>query len=315
MRALQRQALLPTFVALLSLAAALASAQVLTGAISGRVTDASGAVLPGVTVTVTSPALIGGSQVAVTDSLGDYHFTLLPPGSYRVNFQLQGFTTLNVNGVSVVGGSTMTVNQRLTVATLSASVTVTSQAPAVDLKSTNIATNWSEQKFDSLPYGRGIRGFVRMLPSVSMNQNQFDVGGNTVGGAATSGGKTYGRSGDELYEFDGVIWDEFFGDYNTYSQVQASTASKGAQYQSPGLTLNYLIKSGGDQFHGNYLAAYQGPSLESNNVTQSLLNRGFVPGDNKFTRYTDLSADLGGPILKHRLWFYGIRWPRTTRGF
>src|SRR5690242_5227752 len=111
-----------------------AFAQIQTGAITGRASDNSGALIPGVEVTITSPAMIGGARSAPTDELGVYRFTLLPAGTYRVSFALPGFKTLNIEGVYVPPGGTMTINGAMTVASVAEEVTVTSQAPQIDLE-------------------------------------------------------------------------------------------------------------------------------------------------------------------------------------
>jgi hypothetical protein len=283
--------------------AAPAVAQSTTGTITGRAVDSSGAILPGVAVSITSPQMIGGAREAVTDSLGTYRFTLVPPGVYQVKFQLASFRALSIDGVVVTANATMTVNAPLQVDNLAESVTVVSTTPTIDLQSTQVGVNWSEQQMEDLPYGRGIRGLARLVPGLS--PTQFDVGGNTVGGSTTTGARSYGRSGGELIKFDGVVWDQFFGDYNTYDQVQVSAAAKGAESQSPGVTLSFLVKSGGNKFSGNYLFAHQSGGMQGNNVTPELRAQGFDPGNNKFTRYNDISFDLGGPIIRDKLWFYG----------
>jgi hypothetical protein len=276
--------------------------QGLTGTITGRALDSSGGVLPGVEVSVASPSMIGGARSAVTDDQGVYRFTQLAPGEYQVSFKLSGFKTLNITNVRVDVGSTMTINGQMNIDAVSESVTVISDAPVIDLQSTQVGVNWDEKQMEDLPYGRGIRGLARLLPGLS--PTQFDVGGNTVGGSTTTGARSYGRTGGELIKFDGVVWDRFFGDYNTYEQVQVSSAAKGAEAQSPGVTLSFVIKSGGNNFSGMYLAAWQDGAFQSDNVTPELRERGFDPGDNKFTRYNDFSADLGGPIIRDKLWFY-----------
>ena len=288
---------------LLMAAAPSARAQSTTGTITGRAVDSSGAVLPGVAVSISSPQMIGGARDAVTDSLGTYRFTLVPPGTYQVKFQLASFRALAIDGVVVTANATMTVNAPLQVENLAESVTVTSSTPTIDLQSTQVGVNWSEQQMNDLPYGRGIRGLARLVPGLS--PTQFDVGGNTVGGSTTTGARSYGRSGGELIKFDGVVWDQFFGDYNTYDQVQVSAAAKGAEAQSPGVTLSFLVKSGSNKFSGNYLFAQQTGAMQGNNVTPELRAQGFDPGNNSFTRYNDISLDLGGPIIRDKLWFYG----------
>lgn len=273
-----------------------------TGTLTGRALDASGAVLPGVTVTIASPQMIGGARTTVTDEQGLYRFTQLPAGEYRVSFSLQGFRTLNVEGVRIVIGTTTSINGALELETVSESVTVTSNTPVIDLQATTVGVNWDQKQLDELPYGRGVRGLARLVPGLS--PTQFDVGGNTVGGSTTTGARSYGRNGGELIKFDGVVWDQFFGDYNTYDQIQFAGAAKGADQQSPGITLSFVIKSGGNRFSGTYLFAHQDGAFQSSNVTQKLLDEGYVPGENKFTRYNDISLDLGGPIKRDRLWFY-----------
>ncbi len=297
-----------TLVGALALALALALtpsafAQTLTGTITGRALDTSGGVLPGVEVSITSPAMIGGARLAVTDEQGVYRFTQLPSGEYQVTFKLSGFKTLNITGVRVDVGATMTINGPLGIDTVSETVTVVSDAPVIDLQATTVGVNWDDKQMDDLPYGRGIRGMARLLPGLS--PTQFDVGGNTVGGSTTTGARNYGRNGGELIKFDGVVWDQFFGDYNTYEQVQVSSAAKGAEAQSPGATLSFVIKSGGNNFSGMYLLSWQDGAFQGNNVTQDLINQGYVPSSNKFTRYNDVSLDLGGPIIRDKLWFYG----------
>ena len=279
-----------------------AFSQALTGTITGRALDSSGGILPGVEVSVSSPALIGGPRTVFTDSQGVYRVTQLPSGEYRVSFKLSGFRTLNVEAVTLGVGSTMTINGTMQIDALEESVTVVSDTPVIDLQATTVGVNWDQKQMEDLPYGRGIRGLARLVPGLS--PTQFDVGGNTVGGSTTTGARNYGRNGEELIKFDGVVWDQFFGDYNTYEQVQISQAAKGAEAQSPGVTLSYVIKSGGNNFSGQYLLAWQDGAFQGNNVTPELRAAGFDPGKNKFTRYNDISLDLGGPILRDKLWFY-----------
>src|SRR5204862_7384162 len=123
-----------------------AFAQSTTGTITGRAVDSSGAVLPGVAVSISSPQMIGGAREAVTDALGTYRFALVPPGTYQVKFTLTSFRELMVEGVVVTANATTTVNAPLPVDTLTESVTVTSTTPTIDLQSTQVGVNWSEQQ-------------------------------------------------------------------------------------------------------------------------------------------------------------------------
>ena len=127
-------------IVLVVLVPTLAAAQTATSTLTGRATDTSGAALPGATVSITSPNLIGGARTTVTDEQGVYRLTQLPGGSYAVKFELAGFSTLTVEGVSVSGGSTMTINGKLDLATIQEAVTVTSQAPTIGNASQRSAT-------------------------------------------------------------------------------------------------------------------------------------------------------------------------------
>lgn len=201
--------------------------QIQTGTITGRAMDASGALIPGVEVSVSSPAMIGGARVAPTDELGTYRFTLLPPGSYRVSFSLPGFKTLNIEGVNLQAGATMTINGAMEVSTVSEEVTVTSEVPAIDLEAAAVGINFNATNIDKLPYGRAIRGLSQMIPGIYTPY--YDVGGSTIGGSTTVSGRIYGRTGGELLQFEGVVWDQFFGDFGTYQEIQYLAAAKGAE--------------------------------------------------------------------------------------
>src|SRR5215475_4169959 len=117
-----------------------------TGTITGRAQDSSGALIPGVEVTIASPAMIGGARTAVTDETGGYRFTLLPAGTYSVKFALSGFKTINITDVVVTPNATMTINGAMEVASTAEEITVTSQAPVIDLEAATVGVNWDIHK-------------------------------------------------------------------------------------------------------------------------------------------------------------------------
>ena len=270
-------------VALLLVAAMVAPAwsQQQTGSISGRAEDASGAALPGVTVSIASTNLIGGARTAVTDGQGVYRFTLLPGGRYTVKFELSGFGTLNIEGVTLGAGGAATVNGKLELATIQESVTVTSQSPTIDLESSKIAVNWDQQKLDELPYSRSLTGLVSLIPG--LYATSLDVGGSSFGTGSGPAARTFGRAGGGVVSYDGMIWDQTYGDFGTYEEAQITTAAKGADSMNPGLTMNLVVKSGSNTFKGTASANYQSGDFQSSNVSSELLARGYAPGVNKFT--------------------------------
>jgi hypothetical protein len=277
-------------------------AQSQTGAITGRATDTSGGALPGVTVSITSPNMIGGARTSVTDAEGVYRFTALPGGVYVVTFDLPGFNTLIIEGVQVNAGATMTINGRMDVASLQETVTVTSQAPTIDLEAAQVAVNWDQQKLDDIPYSRSLTGLVALIPG--LYATSYDVGGSSFGTGSGPAARTFGRAGGNVVSYDGMIWDQTYGDFGTYEEAQITTAAKGADAMNPGVTMNLVVKSGGNTFRGVGAMQYQNGDMQANNVSQELLDRGYAPGTNKFTSYRDVYGEIGGPILRDRLWFY-----------
>jgi len=289
-----------------------------TGNITGRAQDSSGALIPGVEVTITSPAMIGGARSAVTDETGSYRFTLLPAGTYRVSFALSGFKTLNIDGVAVTPQQTMTINAAMEVATTSEEVTVTSQAPAIDLEAATVGVNWDIHKLDDLPHSRSLRSLNTMVPGVYYDQT-WDVGGSQFGTTSAVQGLTFGRNaggslsgqnsdGNNVMAIDGLVWCQGYADYGSFAEVNFTTASKGADQGNAGLTMELIVKSGGNQFHGNFTQSYERgawhPFGQSTNIDSTLTARGFAAGSNKFVFNRQTYGDIGGPILHDKLWFY-----------
>ena len=290
-----------------------APAQEQTGNITGRAVDTSGGALPGVTVSTTSTNLIGGARTAVTDEQGVYRFTLLPGGIYTVSFNLTGFTNLNVAGVKLSAGSTMTINGKLDVASLQESITVTSQSPTIDLESSKVAVNWDQQKLDELPYSRSLTGLISLIPG--LYATSLDVGGSNFGTGSGPAARTFGRAGGGVVSYDGMVWDQTYGDFGTYEEAQITTAAKGADAMNPGVTMNLVVKSGSNTWKGQGSANYQSGDMQSKNVTADLLAKGYAPGANKFTKLKDYYGEIGGPILRDRLWFYASHRDASSGNF
>jgi len=304
MRSVRQIASLAIVCCLLFGASATALAQaVTTGAITGRAADETGFGLPGATVTIASPAMIGGSRTVPTDAQGSYRFTALVPGTYRVSFAISGFATLNVDDVTVVAGSTMTIDGAMRIGAMSESVTVSSEAPTIDLEAATVGVTWGRRNLDTLPFGKSLPSLVGLVPGLTATQ--FDVGASTMGGTAAPPARNYGRAGGNVTTYDGMVWDQTFGDFGSYDEIQITSAAKGAEASNPGATFNFVIKSGGNLFTGGLQTAWQDNSFQSNNVNQSLLDQGLAPSGSKYTRYTDVKSDVGGPIVRDRLWFYG----------
>ena len=210
------------------------------GTITGRAEDISGALIPGVEVTVSSSVMIQGSRTAITNETGSYRFTQLPGGDYTVSFSLPGFATLNIEGVTVRVGATATVNGAMEVATVAETITVTSQEPTIDLEQATVAVNFSDKEFEDVPYSRSLRGIMMMIPGVFATR--FDVGGSSFGTGSSSGGQAFGKSGDAQVVIDGMVWDQHYEDFGSFDEVQVTTAAKSAEQSNPGTSLSFVIK-------------------------------------------------------------------------
>ena len=135
-----------------------------TGTINGKVTDASQAVLPGVTVTATSPAMLG-PQVSVTNAEGNYRFPGVPPGTYTVTFELPGFSTVKHEGIEIRLGFTGTLNVEMKVASLQETVTVTGASPVIDTSTTRVQQNFKMEQLQSLPNARDMWALLAVTPA------------------------------------------------------------------------------------------------------------------------------------------------------
>jgi hypothetical protein len=296
--------------------ASLASAQAVTsgtGAINGRVTDASDAVMPGVTVTITSPSQMG-VRTEVTDADGNYRFSAVTPGDYVVAFELPGFSTVRNEGIRVSLGFTATVNAQLKVASLQESVTVTGQSPVVDTSATSVGNTFSAQQLSALPTSRDYFSLLAQSPAVQMAR--IDIGGSTNG--TQQGFVVYGTSGQVRVIFEGINATEATGAFGNYpdvggmEEVQMNTAAHTAEASTPGVQTQFISKSGGNQFRGTFYGGYSPEKWQAFNIDADQIARGLTAGGglqpqdvNRLNQYQDSNVGVGGYVIKDRLWWYG----------
>src|ERR671910_383291 len=216
-------------VTLLSLAAP-TFAQDFRGRINGTITDNTGAVLPGVTVTASSPALIQ-PQVQVTGADGSYRFLALPPGVYEIAYELAGFQTVKREGIRVVINQTLTVDQQLQVATLQETVTVTGESPIVDTTTTTMGTNFTKELLTEIPNARDIWAAMSQAPGLQMTS--YDVGGSRTG--TQTGFLTYGFGDQNQTKLEGIDTTESTGanagyfDFGSFEEFQVGGAGNSAE--------------------------------------------------------------------------------------
>ncbi len=290
-------------VLLLSIAPARAQGPT-SGSINGTVTDNTGAILPGVTVTATSPALLG-SQTATTNEQGIYRFPSVPPGVYKLTYELTGFASVVRQGIQVPLGFTATINVALAVGALQESVTVSGESPVVDTQNTTVQNNFNSELLKSIPNARDIWSLMAEAPGMTVSR--FDVGGSTAG--TQTGFQAYGSGGQNRVQVDGANTTEgtdaagFYFDYGAFEEISFGVSNAAdAQMPTPGVMINTVIKSGGNQIHGDAYADYENESLQGDN-TQGLKSLGVGKGT-RITKYYDPNFTLGGPIKKDKLWYF-----------
>src|SRR5947207_1013473 len=242
-----------------------------TGSINGKVADSSGGVLPGVTVSATSPSSMG-VQSSVTDTGGNYRFPALPPGTYTVTFELPGFNTLKRTDIVISMGFTAAVNVELAVAALQETVTVTGNSPVIDTSSTRVQQNFKLEALQEIPNSRNLWSLLAVTPSVTMSR--IDVGGNRAG--TQTGYSAYGYGGQNRVLVEGINTTEgtsgagFYVDYGSFEEVFLGTIGQGAEMPTPGVQSQMLGKSGGNKFQGEVYIDYERNSMIGDNVTGNL---------------------------------------------
>jgi hypothetical protein len=293
-----------------------AGAQITQGRLAGTVTDAQGAVLPGVTVTVTSPALIG-SQSTVTQPDGRYLFPALPSGTYRLTFELSGFQRLIRENAQVVLGQTISIDTQLALASLAESVTVTGDSPIIDITTTKVGSDLKGEALVAVPNSTDVWGALSESPGVRMQG--FDVGGSHK--SQQSGYEVFGITNQARVVSDGVDHTEgvggtgFYEDYYANEEVAVSGLGSDVEMNSGGGLIVTTIKSGGNQFKGlEHLSYEPGKFVGTNAAGSDISSRGFTcPNnsagaaqcDNPVLLFWEGHTDLGGPIYRDRSWFYG----------
>jgi hypothetical protein len=288
------------------------AAQELRGSIEGVVKDASGAVLPG--VTITAQTANGAVVTTVTDDTGTYRFPSLAPGDYTITANLQGFAPGKNDAVRVSLGQVKKVDFSLAVQGLTESVQVTAESPLVDVRSTTRQTNIRAEQVELLPKGRD---FTSLVTQASGANSEPKSGGISIDGAS-AGENRYIIDGIETTDIqDGTSGKNVIADFIEEVQVKSSgyTAEFGG---ATGGVINVLTKSGTNNWRGNVGLQMQGDALTGNRRPTLRLN----PTNTTIAEYHTFPEDdqtrlepgfaLGGPILRNRAWFFGAYQPALT---
>ena len=288
-----------------------AAAQATSG-INGKVTDSTSGALPGVTVTISSPALQVPSITAISAADGTYRFLDLPAGTYEARYELAGFRVSVRTGIALTVGFTATINVALEIGGLQESVTVSGASPVVDVTNTKVLSTLSIEQMSTIPNGRRPADIAMMTPGMMLNTipNSSSLGQGSFANSVTSGGvSNYIIATDGVEHNNGGIRSP---DLANVLEVNVTQSGGTADVAQSGTYVNVVSKSGGNEFHGRYAGIFAHHSLEASNLDAALIAQNLTSLNT--TRYfNDVNGDLGGRIIRDRLWFYGSIRERHNR--
>lgn len=285
-----------------------ASAQVFTGRIDVKVADSTGAVLPGVTVELTGQE----RHSAVTDASGEAHFLNLAPGTYNVSAKLQGFGDYANNNIPVTAGGSVPLRVTLSVAGVESAVTVTGEAPVIDPKKTATSTSVTRTELQGIPSARDPWVVLQTVPGVIVDR--VNVGGAESGQQSNFQAKGSG-TGENTWNLDGVSITDMaatgssaaYYDFDMFEQMQITTGGADLQQATGGVGVNLVLKSGSNALRGSGRYYFTNDSLQANNLSSELAATlgGTTGKGNRIEDLKDYGVELGGPIVRDRLWAWG----------
>ena len=294
-----------------------------TGAIAGVVRDETGAVVPGVTVEASSPALIEKVRTVTTDGGGLYKIVELRPGAYTVTFTLTGFSTVKREGIELTTGFTATVNADMKVGSLQETITVSGASPIVDTQNVRTQNVLSREVLDLLPTAKTVQGFAAMTIGTSVTTgggggSNHDVGGNK--GDQYGGLNFHGtESNDGRMLFDGMVFNatvatgggphkHYWVNQNDVQEVVLEVSGMAAEAETSGARINMVPKSGGNRFAGVFSVTGNTDRMRADNFSAELQQRGLTAVSELKKTY-DVGGGFGGPFVREKLWFYTAhRW-------
>jgi hypothetical protein len=284
-------------------------------AIAGTVRDATGAVMPGVTVEASSPALIERVRSVTTDGAGQYKIVDLTSGSYVVTFTLPGFATVKREGIELTTDFTANISAEMRVGELEETVTVSGQSPLVDVQSTSAQRVVTRAVMDSLPTGHNIQAQAALIPGITTTGGATsggrDVGGNTMLQQPTP---TFHGSTQSMQLWDG-FWlsnvqgsgtggaTSFYVNDAAAQELSYTTGADSIDVPINGIAINMIPKSGGNEYHGLVFGDYTHTPWSASNLSPKLQATG-LSNVSQVYLISDFNPGFGGPIKKNKLWFF-----------
>jgi hypothetical protein len=283
--------------------------------LTGTVRDASGGVLPGVTVEAASPALIEKIRSAVTDDTGQYRIVDLRPGTYSLTVTLPGFSTVRREGIELTGSQTMTIGVELKVGGLEETITVTGESPVVDVQNTRREVVLADETIQSIPATRAAGALLNATPgifvgdaslSVSPAMTSFNARSSTINSNSVAGEGRYAVNGFPLTAARSGGFSSYVYDTVNVDEIAITVGGGLGESDIGGPLMNIIPRSGGNNFSGSAFFNTAGKWSSSENLSDEIraLNPNLRQNPGVINAY-DWSASFGGPIVRDRLWFFG----------
>lgn len=283
-----------------------------SGSIAGMIRDESGAVLPGVTIEASSPALIEKVRVTVSDGQGVFRIIDLPPGTYTVVFTLPGFNTFRREGVGLNAGFAASVDAVMTVGALEETITVTGAAPVVDTQNVIQQTVLPRETRDAIPLPSNQGAYVQIIPGAT----QTNPANQDVGGKQSESTQQFTVHGSRAADFqqlrDGMFFGtllaagNFLASANPASAEEVIVQAAGgltAENETGGAQINLVPRAGGNIFSGTLQYNAGANRLQSGNLDDTLRARGATSPSTIKALY-EIASGVGGPIMQDKLWFF-----------
>ena len=304
-------------------AASVGSAQIATGNIYGTVVDQQGGALPGVNVSIVAKSIGGAPRTTVSDAGGQFRFLNLSTATYTVTVDLAGFTKQS-RDVIVNTGVNANIPFTLTVGSLSETVMVTAASPVVDVKRAGTATTLTTAELEGTPQSKDPWAMLKTVPGVIVDR--VNVGGNESGQQSSFVGKGTTLS-DTMWNLDGVVITDVtsggasssYYDFNAFEEVNVTTGGNDLKQQTGGIGINFVTRRGTNRFKGSVTVSDNNHKMESTNLPTELAKDsrlalpggGFADKANHTDNILNKGFDIGGPVVKDKLWFY-LSWGRQN---
>src|SRR2546422_60682 len=295
------------------------------GTIAGVVKDASGAVLPGVTVEAASPALIEKSRTAVSNESGQYTIVSLPPGMYSVTFTLPGFSTMKREGIEMLANFTAQVNADLKVGGVAETIEVTAESPLVDVQSSAVARAVTKDIIKEIPTGGTMYQLAAMMVGVTIGGGAavVDVGGASGSPVQSQLSAHGGAAGDEVQMIDGLKVGNMMSNSGRtnqtlspllFEEIDVQISGHAGDAPSIGVQSNLIPRTGGNNLDRHFSGDRSSGRLQSNNLTSRLKAFGLTD-TTRLKNVYDVNGGFGGPVVQDRLWFFSTGRYQTNTSY